>query len=46
LNEVSASEITKYDDPMTVSSNILTELKKLGIEADFPPIKLKSGSGE
>jgi len=46
LNDINSSEVTKYDDPMTVASNILVELKKLGIDCDFPPIKLKSGSGE
>lgn len=46
LNDIQSGEITRYDDPMTVSSNILVELKKLNIECDFPPIKLKSGSGE
>ena len=36
----------KYEDPMTASQNIILELKKLGIELDFPPNKLKSGFGE
>jgi len=46
LNDVNAGELTKYDDPTTVASNIQVELKKLGIECEFPPLKLKSGSGE
>ena len=31
---------------MTVSTNILTECKKLGIPCEYPPMKLKSGNGE
>ena len=31
---------------MTVSTNIINECKKLQIVCDFPPLKLKSGSGE
>jgi len=36
----------KYDDPMTSSQNIVLELKKLGIELDMSPTKLKSGYGD
>lgn len=36
----------EYDDPNATVSNILDELKKLGVSADFPPAKLKTGSGE
>lgn len=36
----------EYDDPNATVSNILDEMKKLGISADFPPAKLKTGSGE
>ncbi|CAH3198825.1 unnamed protein product, partial [Porites evermanni] len=36
----------EYDDPNATVSNILDELKKLGASADFPPAKLKTGSGE
>lgn len=46
LNDINAGELTKYNDPTTVASNIQVELKKLGIECEFPPLKLKSGSGE
>ena len=31
---------------MTASQNVILELKKLGIELDMPPNKLKSGFGE
>lgn len=31
---------------MTASQNVVLELKKLGIELDMPPNKLKSGYGE
>lgn len=46
LNDINAAELAKYADPNTVASNIQVELKKLGIECEFPPLKLKSGSGE
>ena len=36
----------KYDDPMTASQNVILELKKLGIEVDMPPNKLKTGHGD
>lgn len=36
----------KYEDPMTASQNIMLELKKLGIELDMSPNKLKNGYGE
>lgn len=31
---------------MNVSSNIIIECKKLGVDADVPPVKLKQGSGD
>lgn len=31
---------------MTVSTNIISECKKIGVNCEFPPLKLKSGSGE
>lgn len=31
---------------MTVSTNIINECKKLQIPCDFPPLKLKGGSGD
>eukprot|EP01017_Pseudomicrothorax_dubius_P029003 TRINITY_DN3493_c0_g1_i13.p1 TRINITY_DN3493_c0_g1~~TRINITY_DN3493_c0_g1_i13.p1 ORF type:complete len:397 (+),score=127.10 TRINITY_DN3493_c0_g1_i13:70-1260(+) len=46
MNEAQSSDYGKYDDPITAASNIQMELKKLGIECDFPPVKLKSGAGE
>ncbi|KAM9439555.1 intraflagellar transport protein 57 homolog isoform 1-T1 [Clarias gariepinus] len=36
----------EYDDPNVIVSNILTHLRALGGLVDFPPSKLKSGSGE
>lgn len=36
----------KYDDPMTASQNVVLELKKLGIELNMSPQKLKNGFGE
>lgn len=36
----------KYDDPMTASQNVVLELKKLGIELNMSPQKLKNGYGE
>ena len=46
MNDISASDFSNYDDPMTVSTNILNECKKIGIPSEFPPLKLKTGSGE
>ncbi|XP_053529790.1 LOW QUALITY PROTEIN: uncharacterized protein LOC108280285 [Ictalurus punctatus] len=36
----------EYDDPNVIVSNILTDLRAQGGLVDFPPFKLKSGSGE
>jgi estrogen-related receptor beta like 1 len=36
----------QYDDPNTVTNNIVLDLKKLDILLDYPPTKLKPGSGE
>ncbi|GAA6085697.1 intraflagellar transport protein 57 homolog [Tachysurus ichikawai] len=36
----------EYDDPNGIVSNILTHLRALGGLVEFPPSKLKSGSGE
>lgn len=36
----------EYDDPNATISSILYELKEMGYSIDFPPGKLKSGSGE
>ena len=36
----------QYDDPNATISGILDELRQLGHTPDFPPSKLKSGSGE
>jgi intraflagellar transport protein 57 len=36
----------KYDDPQTISQNVLIELQKLGLEVDMPPSKIKAGHGE
>ncbi|CAK65151.1 unnamed protein product (macronuclear) [Paramecium tetraurelia] len=45
-NDVQTSDFNKLDDPVTLSQNIINELKNIGIEVDFPPIKLKQGFGE
>eukprot|EP00066_Takifugu_rubripes_P009491 XP_003976491.1 PREDICTED: intraflagellar transport protein 57 homolog [Takifugu rubripes] len=39
-------EPLEYDEPTTTVSNILAELRAFGVKVDFPPSKLKSGSGE
>lgn len=31
---------------MTVSTNIINECKKIQINCDFPPLKLKAGCGD
>ncbi|XP_046883499.1 intraflagellar transport protein 57 homolog [Hypomesus transpacificus] len=36
----------EYDDPNATVSNILSELRAFGGLVDFPPSKLKAGSGE
>ena len=46
VNDISASDFSKFDDPMTVSTNIINECKKLQIPCDFPPLKLKGGVGD
>ncbi|CAD8104736.1 unnamed protein product [Paramecium primaurelia] len=45
-NDVQTSDFNKLDDPVTLSQNIINELKNIGIEVDFPPLKLKQGFGE
>ena len=35
----------KYDDPVTIASNILTEMKNVGIECEIPPNQLRTGFG-
>jgi len=46
VNNHQVSNWNKYDDPMTASQNVVLELKKLGIELDMPPNKLKAGFGD
>lgn len=46
MNNHQVTGWNKYDDPMTSSQNVILEMKKLGIELDMPPNKLKSGYGE
>lgn len=36
----------EYDDPNSTISNILDILRQMGVTIDFPPGKLKAGSGE
>lgn len=36
----------KYDDPNTTSQTILLEMKNVGIDANVPPNKLRTGYGE
>ncbi|XP_048868322.1 intraflagellar transport protein 57 homolog isoform X4 [Brienomyrus brachyistius] len=36
----------EYDDPNATVSNILSELRAFGGQVDFPPSRLKTGSGE
>lgn len=40
------TEPQEYDEPNATVSNILAELRAFGVRVDFPPSKLKSGSGE
>lgn len=32
----------KYDDPLTFATNLLTEMKNVGITCDVPPNKLRT----
>ncbi|CAD8204903.1 unnamed protein product [Paramecium pentaurelia] len=45
-NDVQTTDFNKLDDPVTLSQNILNEVKNIGIDVDFPPLKLKQGFGE
>lgn len=40
------TEPQEYDEPNATVANILAELRAFGVKVDFPPSKLKSGSGE
>ncbi|KAM6919178.1 intraflagellar transport protein 57 homolog [Xenentodon cancila] len=40
------TEPHESDEPNAIVSNILAEVRALGVKVDFPPSKLKSGSGE
>lgn len=40
------TEPQEHDEPNATVSAILAELRALGVKVDFPPSKLKSGSGE
>lgn len=46
INNHQVTGWNKYDDPMTASQNVLLEMKKLGIQMDIAPMKLKAGHGE
>ncbi|KAM3136716.1 hypothetical protein pb186bvf_011161 [Paramecium bursaria] len=46
LNEVQTSDFGKLEDPVTLAQNILNELKNIGLDNDFPPVKLRQGFGE
>ena len=35
----------KYDDPVTMANNLLTEMKSLGMECEVPPNQLRAGYG-
>jgi estrogen-related receptor beta like 1 len=43
--DMNVSDISKFEDPLTVATNIQTECKRLDIACDFPALKLKSGAG-
>jgi estrogen-related receptor beta like 1 len=46
LNNNKITPPNQYDDPNAVSTNILQELKKMGMPSEFAPAKLKQGHGE
>ena len=35
----------KYDDPVTMANNLLTEMKNIGIDCSIPPNQLRAGYG-
>lgn len=35
----------KYDDPVTMANNLLTEMKNIGIDCSVPPNQLRAGYG-
>lgn len=47
-DKVAASfdEWSEFEDPSTVSAAIVTQLRRLGLAADFPVSKLRHGSGD
>ena len=46
INNHTVSNWNKYDDPITSSQNVISELQKLGLEVDTSATKLKAGFGE
>ena len=42
LNNQTVPAWNKYDDPTTAAQNVVIELKKLGLEVDYPHNKLKT----
>lgn len=48
LTEIGASflEWSEFDDPNKSSNDIMSEMKKLGFNAEFPVTKLRHGSGD
>lgn len=40
------AEPQEHDEPNATVANVLAELRAFGVKVDFPPSKLKSGSGE
>ena len=38
--------IYQDDDPNAVISNIMSEIRSLGLNTDFPPSRLKAGCGD
>lgn len=41
-----AGAIGEYDDPNAITEQCYSYLQKLGIDADFAPLKLRSGCGD
>lgn len=46
LSGAKTSGWNEYDDPNTVSNNIVIDLKKAGVPVNFAANKLKAGSGD
>lgn len=38
--------VDRYEDPTTTITRLVTEVRTMGMEVDFPPLKLRQAYGE